>query len=256
MEQHLNTNTSYNPKSATKVFHLSWYKDQMSGWSQMSYILLVIGIAIQLYIGLRNGITPLGVTSTIAGIIGFTCTISITNGRPINGILGFISAIMLIYVASVTKNYSDIIMQLSYIILLDLPILFSHEWSSDFTPKFLKGKYLVQAIFTFAIFLTLTYLLDTVILHSPQAILDAVSASIGLTGAILTVRRFRASYYFWFAQGVMSVLLWVQTALNGHAVWVLMATYMLYIANDMIAFFDKKVKWFAKDKKQKQIEED
>lgn len=234
----------YNPDSPSRVFHFSYYEDQLKGWSRASYLLLVIGIAFQLIIGLSHGITPLGVTSTIAGIIGFACTVSITNGKSINGILGFVSAIMLSYVAYKTGNYSDIIMQVAYIILLDLPIMFSTSWGSDFTPKLMKGKYLWQTVVTFIAFWVLTYVLDTVILHSPQAFLDSLSASIGLTGAVLTVRQFRASYYFWTIQGIMSILLWIQTALNGHPVWVLMFTYLLYLANDMIAFFDKKTSWF------------
>ncbi|GKQ42627.1 nicotinamide mononucleotide transporter [Companilactobacillus sp. RD055328] len=240
-----NSNKGYDEMAITRVFNWRWYKDQMSGWTRSSYILLTVGILFQLIIGLSHGITGLGVTSTIAGIIGFSCTVSITNGRPINGILGFISALMLIYVALVTGNYSDIIMQGAYIILLDIPILLQKQWSNH-DPRKMNGKDIIQTAIIFAIFLAATYILDTVILDSPQAILDAVSATIGLTGAVLTVRRFRSSYYFWTAQGVMSVALWIQTAMNGHPVWVLMFTYMLYLANDIVAFSDSK--WFAKKK--------
>ncbi|MGR3741710.1 nicotinamide riboside transporter PnuC [Companilactobacillus sp. DQM5] len=240
-----NESKYYDKMSFTRVFSWHWYKDQMSGWTKASYILLAVGIIIQLYIGLGHGISPLGVTSTIAGIIGFSCTVSITNGRPINGILGFISAVMLIYVALVTGNYSDIIMQAAYIILLDIPILIQKQWSSH-DPRKMTGTDVFQTILIFLAFLVATYILDTVILHSPQAILDAISATIGLTGAVLTVRRFRSSYYFWTAQGVMSIALWIQTAMHGHPVWVLMITYMLYLANDIVAFTDSK--WFHENK--------
>lgn len=239
------SNEHYDENSVARVFNWHWYKDQMSGWTRASYILLIVGIIFQLVIGLSHGITGLGVTSTIAGIIGFSCTVSITNGRPINGILGFVSALMLIYVALVTKNYSDIIMQGAYIVLLDIPILIQKQWSSH-DPRKMTQKDILQTVLIFLVFLAATYILDTVILHSPQAILDAISATIGLTGAILTVRRFRSSYYFWTAQGVMSIALWIQTALNGHPVWVLMFTYMLYLANDIVAFTDSR--WFHEDK--------
>lgn len=245
MQQNSIKEKHYDEMSFTRVFSWHWYKDQMTGWTKASYILLVVGIIIQLFIGLRSGFTMLGVTSTIAGIIGFSCTVSITNGRPINGILGFISAIMLIYVALVTKNFSDIIMQGAYIVLLDIPILIQKQWSSH-DPRKMTSKDVLQTALIFLVFLAATYILDTVILDSPQAILDAVSATIGLTGAVLTVRRFRSSYYFWTAQGVMSIALWVQTAMHGHPVWVLMITYMLYLANDVVAFTDSK--WFHSDK--------
>src|SRR5699024_12187904 len=68
-----------------------------------------------------------------------------------------------------------------------------------------------------------------------------------LTGAILTVRRFSFAYILWTLQGITSVALWFVTALQGHAVWVLMLTYILYLANDMVAFFD------SKDRKSKRL---
>ena len=201
-----------------------------------------------LYVGLGHGITGLGVTSTIAGLIGFTCTLSITNGRPINGVLGFVSAAMLIYVALKTGNFSDIVMQGFYIFLLDLPVLFNKTWNNgkDLEPRKMNSKFALQTALTFVGFFIVTYGLDTVILTSPRPFIDAFAATIGLTGAILTVRRFRASYYFWFAQGLSSVALWLVTAMQGHAVWVLFFTYMLYILNDLVAFFDSK--WFTNKK--------
>jgi len=188
----------------------------------------------------------LGTTATIAGLIGFTTVVSTTAGKPISGVGGFISAIMFIFIATQTGNYSDIIMQLFYIILLDIPLVFLSSWKKeDLAPRLLKGKYIGQTVFIFAIFWLSTYGMD-VILKSPRPIIDSLAATIGLVGAVLTVRKFRATYYFWFAQGVMSVILWGITAMQGHAVWVLFFTYVLYILNDVVAFLDSK--WFPKKK--------
>ena len=241
--------TPYNPESPMRVFNWHWYKDQMSGWKTSSYILLAFGTIFLLITGLLNNVNPLGITSTIAGIIGFSCTLSITNGKPINGILGFVSAIMLIYVASVTGNYSDVVMQGAYIILLDIPVVLNKEWNNgqSLKPRLMKGKYIWQTVAVFIVFWILTYGLDTVILTSPRPIIDSFSATLGLTGAVLTVRRFRSTYYFWLAQGIMSVILWSVTAMAGHPVWVLFFTYCLYLMNDLIAFIDSD--WFKKDTK-------
>lgn len=250
MQQETQGNTAvdlgYNPESVSRVFNWRWYKDQMTGWTKSSYILAIVGTLFLLYVGLGHGITALGTTSTIAGIIGFWTTVSITNGKPINGVLGFVSAIMLIYVAMRTGNFSDIVMQAFYIALLDIPILLNHEWNNgkEMEPRKVNLRFAGQTALMFVGFFIVTYMLDTVILTSPRPIIDALSATIGLTGAVLTVRRFRASYYFWFAQGVSSVVLWLVTAMQGHAVWVLFFTYMLYIMNDLVAFFDSK--WFSK----------
>lgn len=232
--------------NASHVLKPSWYKQQMSGWSKPSYILLIIGWIFLIIVGFMGGVNELAITSTIAGVIGFTCTVAITNGKPINGILGFVSAIMLIYVASVTGNYSDIIMQAFYVMILDLPIMFSFSWNkTEFQPRKMKRHDMLLTSLIFLVFLLITYGIDT-LLQSPQAVLDAIAATIGLTGAVLTLKKFRATYYFWLAQGLMSVALWIQTAMHGHAVWVLMFTYILYLLNDLVAFTSSK--WFHERK--------
>lgn len=233
---------NFSLSNASRVLRPSWYKEQMTGWNKPSYILLIAGWIFLLVTGFLGGVTELAITSTIAGVIGFTCTVAITNGKPINGILGFVSALMLIYVASVTGNYSDIIMQGFYIVILDLPIMFSFSWNKqDFKPRKMNRHDILLTGLLFLGFLAVTFTIDT-LLHSPQAILDAISASIGLTGAVLTLKKFRATYYFWLGQGIMSVALWIQTAMHGHAVWVLMFTYILYLLNDLVAFTFSK--WF------------
>lgn len=227
-------------ESLSQYVKPSYYKDQFTGWTKSSYILLTVGILIQLYTGLMNGINTIGVVATIAGIIGFTCTIAITNGKSINGMLGLISALMFIFVAFNTDNISTVIMQLFYIFLLDLPIIFG-SWK-DFTPKSMKKKDILVTVLTFIGLFVLLFAMNTYAFHSPQALLDALAATIGLTGAILCVRQFKAQYYLWTFQGLMSIALWTQTALNGNVVWVLMITYILYLANDVVAFADSK--WF------------
>ena len=234
-----------NLANGKKVFTLGYYQTGFSGWGRSSRVLWVIGMLIQLSIGFYTGFSLLSLTSTFAGIIGFTCTLAITNGKSINGLLGFISALMLVYVALKTHNYSDIVMQLAYIILLDLPIVFSNSWNEqELEVRKLKVKGIIGFIGIFIVFFIACYLLDTKILHSPQAFLDAFSASIGLTGAVLCVQRYRAQYYLWTLQSLISIMLWIQTAINGHPVWVLMITYMLYISNNIVAFADSK--WFTK----------
>ena len=46
----------------------------------------------------------------------------------------------------------------------------------------------------------------------------------------------------------MSVILWGITAAQGDANAVLFVTYILYLSNDMIAFFDKNISWFHHNK--------
>ena len=63
-----------------------------------------------------------------------------------------------------------------------------------------------------------------------------------MAGAILTTLRFSESGIAWIVQGVAQVILWGYTAMHGDANWVLFATYMMYVANDLVIIFQSK--WF------------
>lgn len=233
------------------VFKPRWYVEQMQGWTTRSYALLLIGLGTIFGMTVASGINQLAIFTLLAGMLGFTCTLSITNAKPLNGVLGLVSALIYVVVAIQAKNYNDVMLQLTYIVLLDLPVLLMPSWAKDVDKKvrFLheRGRGVLNWILVLLFFVAVTgilYYSDTHIFISPRPWVDSVAAAIGITGAVLTTLRFSESYYFWIIQGVMSVVLWGLTAAQGDANYVLFVTYLLYIANNMVAFFDKDISWF------------
>ena len=234
------------------VFKPGWYIDQMKGWSPRSHNLLLIGLGLivgmTLGSGKFNGIT---IATMFAGVLGYTCTLAITNAKPLNGVLGLVSALIYIIVAIDAKNYNDVLLQTVYIITLDLPVLLTPSWAKNVESKVrylhehghgLRNWLLVFGFFV--VVLAATYYSDTHWFISPRPWIDSIAATIGITGSLLTTLRFSESYYCWTIQGIMSVTLWGLTAFQGDANWVLFVTYILYLSNDMIAFFDKDISWF------------
>lgn len=234
------------------VFKPSWYVEQMKGWTTRSYCLLLIGIGLIVGMTVGGGVfNQVTMATMFAGVLGFTCTLSITNTKPLNGVLGLVSALIYIVVAIQAKNYNDVLLQAIYILLLDLPVLLMPSWAKDVDKKvrFLheRGRGLTNWVLVIVFFVVLTgilYYSDTHIFISPRPWIDSIAASIGITGAVLTTLRFSESYYCWTIQGLMSVILWGVTAVQGDANFVLFVTYILYLTNDMLAFFDKNVSWF------------
>lgn len=248
------------PKKAIAWYDIlkpSWYVDQMKGWTPASYCLLLFGLGILLGMTVAGQINVLTILTLLAGMLGFTCTISITNAKPLNGILGAISALIYIIVAVQARNYNDVLLQSIYILLLDLPVLLMPSWAKDVDQKvrFLteEGKgvrnWLLTILF-FIVVLGLTYYSDTHWFISPRPWIDSIAATIGITGAMLTTLRFSDTYLFWMAQALFSITLWAITAAQGDANWVLFVTYILYFSNDLIALFDQKVAWFHHQKHQ------
>ena len=231
------------------IFNPRWYVEQMKHWSFRSYMLLMFGLGAITASTLSHQITGIAIWTWLAGTLGFTCTVAITNAKPLNGVLGLVSALIYIFVAINAKNFSDVVLQLSYIVLLDIPVLISPQWAKD-AEKHIHGltgkKWLLTAVFFFVVW-GLLYLMDTNLFISPRPIIDSVSAAIGFTGALLCTLRFREQYYFWTVQGVMSIVLWGVTATQGDASPVLFLTYIMYFMNDMIAFFDSHIHWFHSD---------
>lgn len=233
------------------VFKPYWYVTQMKGWTTRSYVLLLFGLGTIFGMTVASGINELAIFTLLAGMLGFTCTLSITNAKPLNGILGLVSALIYVVVAIQAKNYNDVMLQLTYIVLLDLPVLLMPSWAKDVDKKvrFLheKGKGLRNWLLVLLFFVVVTgilYYSDTHIFISPRPWVDSIAAAIGITGAFLTTLRFSESYYCWTIQGIMSVVLWGLTAVQGDANYVLFVTYILYLTNDLLAFFDKNVSWF------------
>ena len=228
------------------IFKLKWYINQMRGWSFKTYLLLMLGIGIIIGTTVASPIDQISLLTMIAAILGFTCTLAITNARQINGILGLISAAIYIIVSVYAQNYANVILQGVYIVILDLPVLLLPSWSIG-TEKHIHGltltKWLLTIIF-FAVVLVLLYLLDTKIFTSPRPLIDATAGAIGITGSLLCTLHFREQYYFWTIQGVLSIILWGVTAFQGDANLTLFLTYILYLINDLLAFTDKHVSWF------------
>lgn len=239
------------------VFKPGWYIEQMKGWSTRSYMLLLLGIG--LIVGMTVGggkFNSVTIATLFAGVLGFTCTLSITNAKPLNGVLGLVSALIYIFVAITAKNFNDVLLQTVYILTLDLPVLLMPSWAKDVDKKvrFLheNGKGLRNWILTilfFIVVLAVLYYSDTHWFISPRPWVDSIAATIGITGSLLTTLRFSESYCCWTIQGIMSITLWGLTAFQGDANWVLFVTYIMYLSNDFIAFFDKDISWFHHNKK-------
>ena len=228
------------------IFKLRWYINQMRGWSFKTYLLLMLGIGIIIGTTVAAPVTQISLLTMVAAILGFTCTLAITNARQINGILGLISSAIYIIVSIYAKNYANVILQAIYILLLDLPVLMLPSWSKD-TEKHIHGLTLIKWLLTiifFAMVLVLLYLLDTKLFTSPRPLIDATAGAIGITGSLLCMLHFREQYYFWTIQGILSIILWGVTAFQGDANLTLFLTYILYLTNDLLAFTDKHVSWF------------
>ncbi|ARQ94560.1 NMN transporter [Weissella phage PWc] len=240
--------TSENIKNNIKeLFTFNYYKEGLTGWTTSTKIWWALGMIVLSLVAFGTGadIDQWVIMSWLGGIIGFTCTLAITNGKRINGLLGLISALLISAVAINATLYADVAMQVGYIIALDIPvILLGNQWNKAKVKSFNKDiSGLWQALVVWLLSFSILYVVD-ILLVSNLPMLDAFTASIGFVGAFLMLRKYSEQYFFWFMQGILSVTLWTVAYVSGsiHTV-VPLAIYSLYLGNNFIGLFDKKSPW-------------
>lgn len=217
------------------LFTTSYYKEQFSGWQIQNYLLLAFGLGVLVmnYVA-SNDFGWVNTLSTVGGIIGFSCVNSIAQNKPINGILGLVSAIMIIIVAFHATAYNDILMQLSYVLVLDLPIiLYGRAWQSKrIHASSLKEFGLIVAFFL-VVFGALYYS-DTHFFISKSPLYDALGAAFGLTGALSMMLKTKIQTLWWIGQGIVSIALWADLAMKGATTPTLLVVYILYFSNNLL----------------------
>lgn len=213
--------------------------------SRSSQIIGALGLITILVMSLASGVSYLSIFTLVGGLTGFASVVLIVNRSWWAGAMGIISAVSYIYVALVAQNPSDAILNVLFLLLLDIPIVLNKDWQEDSTPKSITGK---QGLILFAVlvvaFLGLHFM-EAYILNTPRAIWSPLAASLGITASVATsFMRVKQSFIIWTAQNVLQVILWSITAYVGDATWTMAIVYMFYTMNALSSFTNGK--WFAK----------
>lgn len=218
----------------------------LSNISKSSKIIGALGLIAIMVTSLASGVTPLSVITLMGGVTGFTSVVLIVNRSWWAGAMGIISAVSYIYIALVAQNPSDAVLNVLFLLVLDLPIVFNKDWQNDSAPKSITGK---QALVLFVVlvvsFLGLHFV-EAYILNTPRAIWSPLAASLGITASVATsFMRVKQSFIIWTAQNVLQVILWSITAYSGDATWAMSIVYMFYTLNALSSFTNGK--WFIKE---------
>jgi nicotinamide mononucleotide transporter len=95
--------------------------------------MLAFIFGVQLALFLSNPITLLSVITLFATLLGSACTVYMMIGKPINGLLGLISALGYIYINWQAGHYASVLDQFVFILLIDLPLILTYSWLGHYT---------------------------------------------------------------------------------------------------------------------------
>lgn len=240
-----------NAQVSKKTNYFSWLLHQLQGWGSANYWLFGVALGLQSMSLVNSPISLIAIITFLSAMIGVACILSINAVRPINGILGIVSALGFIYVGFVAKNYLTIAEQLAYVITLDLPVLIGgrYKWSDNTVNEiktFGPRQWIVSIIFTIAMFLISSFGIQA-LTAEPRPFIDGLSFAICLTAGIICFLRYNNQYWWWLASGLIQVILWGVTFHQGGASIAMLLSSSVYLLNDVIAFSVSP--WFKHNRK-------
>ena len=216
-------------------------------WQKMNRIIYILGsIFISASSLLSGKLGLLSLVTLIGTLLGFLSVALIVNQKKQAGLVGLLSAICYIIVSFFAKNPSDMILNIFFIIVLDLPIILDSNWNSNLKPVSIKEnpKVLDNTLKLWLVVFILLFCLEEFVLHSPRPFWSPLAGSLGIAASYLTVRKVKESFILWSLQNFIQVVLWTITFLSGDATITMAITYLFYLLNAGTSFFDDK--WFGK----------
>ena len=216
-------------------------------WGKLNRIIYILGSIFILASNLLGGkLDLLQLVTLIGTLLGFLSVALIVNQKKQAGIVGLLSAICYIVVSFFAHNPSDMVLNICFIAVLDLPIIFDSTWNSNLKPVSIKENHKVldnTFILWLVVFASL-FCMEKFLLHSPRFFWSPLAGSLGIAASYLTVRKVKEAFVLWALQNFIQIVLWSITFLSGDAPITIAITYLFYLLNAGTSFFDDK--WFGK----------
>ena len=199
--------------------YFKWLIEEIKSINVTGGVMLSFIIGVQLAFYLSNPITLLSTITLIATLVGSACTVYMMIGKPINGLLGLISAIGFIYINWSAGHYASVLDQLVFILLIDLPLILTwRNWGDRVKNgvKFLTNRGWFATFATMAILWTPMAWVYTQ-LNDTNPIWDAIVLIIGATASLLVFKGYGDSYSLWLLSDAVTIILWFTAFMDGYS---------------------------------------
>lgn len=216
-----------------------------SNWLKSSYYIYGIGATILTILSLTTSeITVYSIVSLIGALFGFLSVVLIVNKNRSAGYIGMVSAIIYMFVSWSLGNYSDTLLNILFIVFLNLPLILNKKYSDKVESTSIRGNKDIKEILVLlfiAIYLSL-FTIEVLIFNAPRPIFSVLAATLGIIASIATsFFVLKESAYIWIIQNIVQVGLWSLTyyQTKSDIALIMTVTYILYTVNSM-CFFSKK----------------
>ena len=232
--------------------YLEWLVDEFKGWRTFTWAIWTFGVGFQLMSMISQGINASSIITFLGVSIGLLCTCGMLEQKTVNGLLGFISAIALIYVNWEAKHYASVIDQVFFMSLIDLPLMVTwRTWGAKMSQgvKQLNGKGWVIVIAVISALWAVLYP-TYVHLNDSNPVWDSLTLAIGAVASVLFFLRYTQTYNLWLAANVVNLVLWLTALHAGYtpAAFAMVVSTIMYLATSLYGRFFSD--WAQKPTKQ------
>lgn len=215
-------------------------------WSTSSKIVFPIGvIAILLSTILTTAnLGYMSILGIVGAVFGFLSVVLIVNKNRYAGYAGTVSALVYMVVSWVSGNFSDSILNVLFLVFLNLPLIFNKNYTENNKTKSLKGnKFAVESLIAVGVIVFFgLYIFETAVMHAPRPEWSVTAATLGIVASVATsIFVVKESAYIWVIQNILQVGLWSLTyyQTNSDIALTMVVTYILYTVNSMCFFTEK-----------------
>ena len=199
--------------------YLKWLGKELRSINTAGGVMLAFIIGVQLALYLSAPITGLSTITLVATLVGSACTVYMALGKPINGLLGLISALGFIYINWSAGHYASVLDQLVFVALIDLPLIFTWKtWGHKVENgvKFLtKTGWLLTIAFILAAWYPMMLAYQT--LGDTNPLWDSIVLIIGAMASLYVFKGYGDSYTLWLLSDFVNIALWVSALFAGYS---------------------------------------
>ena len=199
--------------------YLKWLGTELKSINTAGGVMLAFIIGVQLAFYLSAPITGLSTITLVATLVGSACTVYMMIGKPINGLLGLISALGFIYINWTAGHYASVLDQLVFVALIDLPLIFTWKtWGHKVENgvKFLgKTGWVLTLAFILAAWYPMMLVYEA--LGDSNPMWDSIVLIIGAMASLYVFKGYGDSYTLWLLSDFVNIALWVSALFAGYS---------------------------------------
>lgn len=199
--------------------YVKWLVTEIKSLNTAGAVMMAFMVGVQLALLMVEPITGLSVITLVATLVGSACTVYMMIGKPINGLLGLISALGFIYVNWKAGHYASVLDQLVFVALIDIPLIITWKNWGHRIENGVKRLSLEGWAMTISLMIP-AWLIAFIIynnLNDMNPVWDSLVLVIGATASIYVFKGYGDSYSLWLASDVVNIVLWFTALSAGYS---------------------------------------